>query len=105
MPILILFGVVVGVTGALGYILWDESHRRVQARYGRPLPHPGSPDSPVDIAFLGDRAVVKVYYENNAYSPHVYWRDEFLDSSGGFGSVPPAVGWGRGVARDHGADV
>lgn len=103
MPVLlVLFGLSVG---AVAFTFWQESQRRARARQGRPLPQPGALDAPVDVEFLGDRAVVKVYYENRAYSPHVYWREVFLGSSGGFGSVPPAVGWGRNLARSRGADV
>lgn len=104
MPVIVaLFGL---VSLGFGFTLWQEKMRRRRAAEGRPLPTPGGdPGSAVDIDWLGDNAVVKVYYLNNAYTAHVYWRDTFIGQAGGFGSSPDAIGWGRSHARAYGADV
>lgn len=101
MPVLlVLFGLTIAGTGWV--FLNHELNRRAAIR-GTPVGH--DPGTPVEVEFLGDGAVVKVYHEHNAYSAHVYWRQEFRDSAGGFGNVPAAVGWGRSYARSLGADV
>lgn len=103
MPVfLILFGL---ATGAIGYTLWQASQRRMHARHGHPRPPSGDPGAAVDIDWLGDGVVVKVYFQHGAYAAHVYWREVFIGQAGGFGSTQAAIGWGRSEARRQGADV
>jgi hypothetical protein len=99
---LLLFGL---ATTAFGFTLWEASQRRMHARHGHPRPPSEDPGAVVDIAWLGDGVVVKVYYEHGAYAAHVYWNEEFIGKAGGFGSTQAAIGWGRSEARRKGADV
>jgi hypothetical protein len=102
-PVLLaLFGL---TTGALGIALWRSSDEYLRFRKNHPLPPYGVPGQAVDIDWLGDGVVVKVYLEHGAYAAHVYWRENFIGKAGGFASSPAAIGWGRAEARRQGADV
>lgn len=97
--LVVLFGLATAATGFM--FMQDAFDRRARARR-QPV---GPPGVAVDIDYLGDRAVVKVYPEHGAFAAHVYWHDEFVGSAGGFNTVDTAIGWGRSHARSLGADV
>lgn len=101
----ILFVVFALSTGAVGYTLWKSSQRLKHAKMGHPKPPASDPGAAVDIEWLGDGVVVKVYFENSAYTAHVYWHEKFIAQAGGFGSTQAAIGWGRSEARRQGAKV
>lgn len=103
MPVLLILFVL--TSGAVGYTLWSSSQRRKHALMGHPKPPSADPGAAVDIAWLGDDAVVKVYFQNNAYTAHVYWQQALIGQAGGFGSTQAAIGWGRSEARRQGANV
>lgn len=85
-------------TVALGATMLKEGISRASGAKGKPSPVEGEL---VEVDWLSDSWVVKVFKEHKQFSVDVLHNGEFIVHKTGFGSIGQAMAWGRKYVEDR----